>query len=56
MNRYYVTIRPEYNPAASSLTLAVDANDIFDARQKAVDAGRWHRAGTAFQAVRVVPA
>lgn len=55
MNRYYVTIRPEYNPAASSLTLAIDANDVFDARQKAVAAGRRHR-GTAYQAVRVVPA
>ena len=55
MNRYFVTIRPEHGPSANTLTLAIEANDVFDAREKAVKAGHWHR-GTAFEAVRVIPA
>ncbi len=55
MNRYFVTIRPERDPSAESLTLAIEATDVFDAREKAVKAGHWNR-GAAFQAIRVIPA
>jgi hypothetical protein len=54
MNRYFVTVRPQRN-STESLTLSVDATDVFDARDKAVRSAHWYN-GAVADAVRIVAA
>jgi hypothetical protein len=54
MSRYFVTVR-RGGASAESITLAVDAADVFAARDKALASAHWYPGG-AGATIRVVAA